>query len=498
MRTAPATAVPVAARDLNAVPEQQVAATMSSHGESMGVCAVPSVQRTTHEVSTIIDYANRAVAVQQIIRYTNVEATELAEIVLNAEMTRYPGALMLRGLTLATGVTPEHNVTGQQLNITLAEPLAPGCTIELTAEFDLLVPPVGAGIEAYKGFFGYSSRQMNLALWLLTPAVRRNGTWVTHEAFAIGEQSVLDIADWQVVLEVQNAPETLIVAAPGLITETEPMHWRIVFEGSRDFAISLSDAFVVSSRQTSTGVTVELYSYADAVFRDEEGDLIDSPDHALHVAVQSLELFSRLFGTYPHTRFVVVQGDFPDGMEFSGMVFVSSDWFYGNRGAERNYLTIITAHEVAHQWWYAQVGSDQALDPFLDEALATYSEALFYNEFYPDSLGWWWEFRINRLAPEGFVDSSVYEFPSIRAYINAVYLRGVRMLNDLRIDLGDEAFFAWLRRYAEVGAQQVVTPNLFWSLLDAKGLEKTRATRFAYLRNPEILTEADAEQTQAP
>src|SRR5690606_28129598 len=38
----------------------------------------------------------------------------------------------------------------------------------------------------------------------------------------------------------------------------------------------------------------------------------------------------------------------------------------------------VTAHEVAHQWWYSMVGNDQTLFPWLDEALTEYSVALYY------------------------------------------------------------------------------------------------------------------------
>ena len=79
------------------------------------------------------------------------------------------------------------------------------------------------------------------------------------------------------------------------------------------------------------------------------------------------------------------------------------------------------------------------------------------------------------------VDSTVYEFSNVREYINAVYLRGAHMLDALRTDLGTEVFFDWLRRYAEVGKDRIVTPDVFWSLLTPEQLELTRATRAAYL-----------------
>src|SRR3954471_2529743 len=36
-----------------------------------------------------------------------------------------------------------------------------------------------------------------------------------------------------------------------------------------------------------------------------------------------------------------------------------------------------TPHEIGHQWFYALVGDDQARDPWLDEGLASWAEAVY-------------------------------------------------------------------------------------------------------------------------
>jgi len=79
------------------------------------------------------------------------------------------------------------------------------------------------------------------------------------------------------------------------------------------------------------------------------------------------------------------------------------------------------------------------------------------------------------------VDSPVFAFTSSRAYINAVYLRGARMFSQLRADLGTDAFFDWLRRYADAGAGQIANADTLWSLLTPLQLEATAATRARYL-----------------
>ena len=345
------------------------------------------------------------------------------------------------------------------------------------------MPPVSSGVEAFKGYFGYSERQLNLGHWLPTVAVRANGGWITREAFFAGEQNVLDVADWEVLLRVSD--DTWLVAAPGDVTEYGNGRSLGKLPRARDYSVSLSPDFVKSSDVTVDGVMVDVYTLGDTQVQTAEG-VLDGATHALTMTARSLELFSQLYGAYPYSRMVIVQGDFPDGMEFSAFSFVSATWFKQYTGKPDGFLTLITVHEVAHQWWYAQVGNDSALTPWLDEALSTYSEYAFIEQFYPTLSDWWWEFRINAYTPDGFVDSTVYEFTTIRAYINAVYLNGVRMLHQMRQDLGSEAFFGILKGYAAANAGRVVSPAAFWSQFSPEQLAATAATRAQFLRRADV------------
>jgi aminopeptidase N len=253
------------------------------------------------------------------------------------------------------------------------------------------------------------------------------------------------------------------VAGPGIVNQPNPNTWHFTLTGGREVTLSISEEFNVLSTLTASGVKVELYYLPDAA-----SDTLEAPRHALHVAADALALYEELYGTYPHARMVVVEGDFPDGMEFSGLVFVSEAWFRTWTGIAADWLTLITAHEVAHQWWYAMVGNDQGYYPYIDEALAIYSEVLFLERYHPEAVEWWWNFRVMAYAPAGYVDSTVYDFSSARGYINAVYLRGALMMKSLREDLGDEAFFAWMQQYVQHMQGGVATPVDFWGALSIK------------------------------
>ncbi len=476
---AESTLVPTVARPLHSV-----ASPTPPASPTPDVCqATAGLPTTQHTVSAAISYDHHSATVQQHVHTISRSSDLFDTIVFDIEPNRYAGVFTLNSAASDHALL-SYELTGRRLTLDLATPVLPGCPIDVDLDFTVRVEPIGRGIGGFGGYLGYSNRQLNLGQWLAALAERRDGEWITHDVFAIGEQTVVEVADWDVTLMVADAPDSMVVAAPGTLVDHIGDQWHYTIANARDFTISLSPYYRVMTRTTSSGVAVELYGFGDRTVETPDG-MVDSAEQALTAAAQSLAMYSDLFGAYAYDRFVVIQGDFPDGMEFNGIVFVSDDWFRTNTGTPQSYLTFITVHETSHQWWYARVGSDQAMTPWLDEALATYSEYIFYEEFYPDLKDWWWTFRVNAFVSAESrgkpVDSSVYEFASIRSYINAIYLRGVLMLADLRETLGTDVFFDWLRHYARAGENRIVTPDDFWSLLMPDQLEAIAPIRARYM-----------------
>jgi aminopeptidase N len=191
---------------------------------------------------------------------------------------------------------------------------------------------------------------------------------------------------------------------------------------------------------TQTVGDVKVFAYYFA-FYDEQGEAL------LQTTAQALQVFSETFGPYRHKTMTAVQGDFNDGMEYSGFYFISRDYFNLYDGTPKNYMVTIGAHETAHQWWFDGVANDQGLEPWLDEALSTYSEVIYYESIYPDLVDWWWGYRYFEFQKAGAVDTRVYDGGGQRPYWDKVYLTGARFFRDLRERVGDEIFFAFLRDY---------------------------------------------------
>ena len=452
------------------------------------ICGVEQMgESARHRIVANMDYSTRNIGLSHEVMFRNDTDVALQDVVLVVEPNIIADTFTLETLQL-NGSDVFHTLESNQLSIFLPIPMNPGCELKLNLRYQILVPRTAVGIRSFKGFFGWGDRQVNLGHWLPTVAFRKDNEWVVNEPQTIGEQHALGLADWDLTLNVDNAGGAVMLAAPGTVTEREENRWQITHNSARDLTLSMGRSMRRIVQMSETGIQVEVYHFGDAV-RDTGSGFADGAAHALEVAVISVDQYSSLFGAPPYDRLLIVQGDFPDGMEFSGIVFVSTNWFYSFEGGVQNYLTAITVHEVAHQWWYASVGNDAANDPWLDEALSTYSEYIFFEEYYPAFKDWWWSWRVALFNPQGAVDSTVDEFEEGRAYINAVYLRGAQMLHNLRDDIGTQAFFDLLATYAQAGQGQVVDSDFFWSLLTPEQLEATQATRDEFFESLSIVSD---------
>ena len=164
------------------------------------------------------------------------------------------------------------------------------------------------------------------------------------------------------------------------------------------------------------------------------------------------------------------------------MYYLSQDYFERYDGSFMNYLSLLSVHETSHQWWFGIVANDQANEPWLDESLATYSEYLFVEQYYPDLRDWWWQYRVEYYYPSGKVDMTIYDQDELRPYINAVYLRGATFLHQLRQSIGDDAFFSDLILYTETFRGQIVEASDFFAVFIPSATDDTNTLLQKYFK----------------
>ncbi|MDI6770854.1 MAG: M1 family metallopeptidase [Anaerolineales bacterium] len=406
--------------------------------------------RPQYVLSVLLDYTNHSLSVDETIIYPNLSADSLSSIVLAVEPNRWMGAFQLGSLAINGQVSADYLLSGQRLEIFLPQPLVPGAAVVLNMHFEIYLPWM-----SFSQIFGFNIAQVNLVDWypFVAPYLSGQG-WLLHEPRPVGEHLVYDGADFEVTIQLADPtlPVTIAASAP---VEPNGAGMRYTLSNARAFVFSASTRYLTST--TTVGpVVVTSYYFAGH----------DAPGQAILQAVAAaISVYSDRYAPYPYASMSIVETYYPDGMEYGSLFFLNKDFYRDYDGTARNNLITIGVHEAAHAWWFGLVGNDQALEPWLDEALCIYSERIFYETTYPNLVSWWWNFRVYGFQPTGWVDASIYDLGSFRPYTNAVYLRGALFLEALRVRIGDEAFFAFLRDYAAQMAGRRATAGDFWAIL---------------------------------
>jgi hypothetical protein len=429
------------------------------------VFSPPPTPRTHYSLEATLDYAAHSLAVQEVITYTNTTPAEMGVLLLVVDARRYPGVFDLDYLAWADGTRiRDFYWTETQLNVLLPQALVVGENIQLHLGYTLQLfdNSKQPNVRAYP--LAYNPAQTNVGDWYpYVPPYDPQTGWKVHKAWYYGENLVCDSADFDVSIRLAGSQTGLVIAA------SAPAHpdgeWqRYYHPAARGFTWSASPYYQVITRTVeitgSSLVTVASYflpSYPQA------------GESLAETMTQALAIYSSLYGAYPRPLLSAVQAEFLDGMEYDGLFFLGSNFYAWYKDDPAQFLTMLGAHETAHQWWYALVGNDPALEPWLDEALCTYSERLYYEYAAPAALEWWWTYRINYYEPHGWVDMTIYDVANeaghYRAYRDTVYFNGALFLEDLRQQVGDEAFFATLKEYAREYAYAQANTSDFFAIL---------------------------------
>lgn len=412
--------------------------------------------RTRYQLTAELNYDAHLLTVNEQIFFTNSFSEAIPDLLLLVEPSRYPATFHLKSMTWEdqTPVEDYRQDIGQ-IYLPLRQPIQPGESVTLSIEYELNLPSPDPSFYGRPVPFGYTPTQTNLVDWYpFLPPYQPDHGWWANQAGPFGEHLVYDSVDFEVSIHLVGERDDLVVAASAPATEEgEWLHFT--FPAARNFVWSVSDQYIISSRQVGTA-TIKAYTFPVHTAAGES---------ALQATASAVALYNRLFGEYPRDLLSVVEADFLDGMEYDGLYFLSKGFYNLYTGTPAEYLTAIAAHETAHQWWYAQLGNDQAIEPWLDEALCTFSERLYYENVHPDALAWWQQYRIDYYAPQGWVDGTIYNPEGYRAYRDAVYLNGAVFLDDLRNLIGDQTFMDFLKDYAQKNIGKIVTADDFFDLL---------------------------------
>lgn len=422
-----------------------------------------------YRLDLVLDVDERRLLGRQEVTVPNHTGVDLSKVVfrLYPNLPQYGGRLDVGPVWIdGQRGTSELHSEDTTLAIPLSRTWAPETSVTISLTFSIELPQP---TDTY-ALFGYSQ-----GVWSLPDAypllavhdtslglTGAGAGWREDIAPAHGDAVFAEAALYDVTLTL---PQDLTLVTTGsVVSDTLSAAgqrvYHIVGGPLREFAW-LASADFESVETTAYGVILHSYYLP--------GDA-SAGQAALNTAAAALRTYADIYGPYPFAEMIVVEAPLSYyGMEYSGLNLIGKS-LYREQRAE---LEDRVAHEIAHQWWYAQVGNDQVNTPWLDEGLAEHSTALYYQQIYGEA-------RANTLINQRWLvpyqvtvengQDAVVNQPSTAfgdEYEVIVYAKAALFFEALRQVVGDETYHAILREYLTRYRWRIATPEGFLQVAES-------------------------------
>ena len=194
-------------------------------------------------------------------------------------------------------------------------------------------------------------------------------------------------------------------------------------------------------------------------------------------AVNALNLYREIFGVdYPYAKLDLVNDMGGLGAQSPGsMVYVGGAAFRGEGvlGSASSFARSLVAHEVGHQWWGSAIGNANARNYWFVESLAEFSSALFVEAVnsaqqgpaqgrraYLSHVADWRRRVLNSNLLTSVKDARVL-YAGGGGYQAAVYSKGPYVFHMIRVSVGDDALYRFLRNLGQqLAGHEIVTSDI--------------------------------------
>ncbi|MBO4989661.1 MAG: M1 family metallopeptidase [Clostridia bacterium] len=335
--------------------------------------------------------------------------------------------------------------------------LAAGDKISLSIDFSTKLAKVNHRL-------GVGEHCVNLANFYPILCVYEEG-WQECGYTSVGDPFYSECADYSVEITLPSSYEVASTGTQSGTIKGDQKTVKTEAKGVRDFALVLGNWTVSTEKAGDT--VIHYYSLGG-----------ENASDYLAIAKESFSYFSETFGAYPYPTLSIVETDFCfGGMEHAGLSML-------NEKLDKETMEYAIVHEIAHEWWYEGVGSDQRNHAWMDEGLAEYSCVLFF------------EGRDSVYTREGVVSTakkairsyvSIYsqlfgksdtsmdrpndKFVSEYEYTNLVYNQGIVLFDNLRESIGDKRFLEGLSHYYAAHRGKIATKEDLISSFSRMGVD---------------------------
>ena len=370
-----------------------------------------------YEITATLDVAAGRLDAVLELSLRNESAFAIDHVNLGA-VPRALGFLTLTDAVTVDGVEAATEWT-TGINLRVALELSPGARATIRVPFRL---DVGRPPDAFTARLSRDNGVLSFGQWF--PIVGPE-----HDVYGLGDPQISYTAD-AIRLELTTTADLPrdALACPGLETAPDAAGRSWVCESAdvRDFSFVVNPRFRLTTRTVDDH---EIRVYTETVSGAATADL----------AADGLARLETAFGDYPWPDLVLAEVGSGGGfsMEYPRMIHLTRD-----KVAD----PYVVYHEVAHQWFYGQLGNHQQREPWLDEAFADFSAR------YLMGIG-------ENACSTRPVDSTVFawdagatsggDWTSCDGYFHAVFYQGTEFITAVRSAMGDREFFDAMRDWID-------------------------------------------------
>ena len=218
---------------------------------------------------------------------------------------------------------------------------------------------------------------------------------------------------------------------------TDSLTWRFRAENVHDFAWAADPDYIHERIDGGDGIVYHLLYEPDVEDRWQPMD---------QWVPGLIQFFSDEYGPYPYPQFTVAQaGD--GGMEYPMINFLTGERSPGS-------LLGVTAHEAAHEWFYAALGTNEADYAWMDEGFTSYAttEGVAHIRGLDNPAHTRSYLSVVNAQEAGFFErfnTPADWFMTNSAYGVAAYPGGAMVVDMLGYVLSDSLRDVWLKEYYE-------------------------------------------------
>jgi hypothetical protein len=390
------------------------------------------------------------------------------------------------------------------LVVPLPRPVAPGETAALAIAWKAKIPRVYARAGYVRDFFMFGQWFPQIGVY--EPKGRRRRTdsgWNCHQYHANSEF----YADWGDYRVAITLPEKFVVGSAGALVDTKTAGGRktLTFEQKsiHDFAFTADPRYVVVEDvfDPAKDIPADEIARASKTLGRSETDLRAGfhkvairlylqPDHRAfdrrHIEAQKWALAWTGLWAFPYPYAQVSIVDPPeDGMGAGGMEyetiyttlsFKALSYWPLNRWVVSEMVTI---HEFTHGYWMGLLASNEFEESWMDEGINTFTEFVMVDRKYgaylkvPPGIGFtdeeWNRAQAALTQDHDPILSNAWKYAGEGSYGRNSYPQPGTTIQQIRLLLGEEAFWRAFRGYAERWRFDHPTSEDFFDAMRAPG-----------------------------